>query len=137
MGLGLGMGIQMGTDGRFYASMGGVMMPNSSTAESSEETTPKPNTTTISKTTVPSGGALSPKQSNKAIRSGKESLLTRQKLADVQGSYQNHHEIMAKNGYTINNQTHAMHNLIDSGRISIVQSQQPNSPKTKSSITKQ
>ena len=27
MGLGLGMGIQMGNDGRFYASMGGVTMP--------------------------------------------------------------------------------------------------------------
>ena len=27
MGLGLGMGIQMGPDGRFYASMGGQTMP--------------------------------------------------------------------------------------------------------------
>ncbi len=27
MGLGLGMGIQMGSDGKFYASMGGVSMP--------------------------------------------------------------------------------------------------------------
>ncbi len=27
IGLGLGMGIQMGPDGRFYASMGGQMMP--------------------------------------------------------------------------------------------------------------
>lgn len=27
MGLGLGMGIQMGSDGKFYASMGGVTMP--------------------------------------------------------------------------------------------------------------
>ena len=34
MGLGLGMGIQMGSDGRFYASMGGVTMPNSNSAES-------------------------------------------------------------------------------------------------------
>ena len=29
MGLGLGMGIQMGSDGKFYASMGGVTMPTS------------------------------------------------------------------------------------------------------------
>ena len=28
MGLGLGMGIKMGVDGRFYASMGGVTMPS-------------------------------------------------------------------------------------------------------------
>ena len=28
MGLGLGMGIKMGNDGRFYASMGGVTMPD-------------------------------------------------------------------------------------------------------------
>ena len=28
MGLGLGMGIQMGSDGKFYASMGGVTMPS-------------------------------------------------------------------------------------------------------------
>ncbi len=27
IGLGLGMGIQMGPDGRFYASMGGQTMP--------------------------------------------------------------------------------------------------------------
>jgi len=30
MGLGLGMGIKMGNDGRFYASMGGVTMPGGS-----------------------------------------------------------------------------------------------------------
>jgi hypothetical protein len=49
MGLGLGMGIKMGNDGRFYASMGGVTMPGgsdqmnnepSSTVNSTEEVRP-------------------------------------------------------------------------------------------------
>ena len=70
------MGIQMGNDGRFYASMGGVRMPNSSTAESSEEM--KQNSAT--------SAAFSPKMS----KGGKESLLTCQKLTDKQGSYQNY-----------------------------------------------
>ena len=32
MGLGLGMGIQMGSDGKFYASMGGITMPTGAVA---------------------------------------------------------------------------------------------------------
>ena len=39
MGLGLGMGIQMGSDGRFYASMGGVTMPNNA-GESDQPSVP-------------------------------------------------------------------------------------------------
>ena len=35
MGLGLGMGIQMGSDGKFYASMGGVSMPTPSRTDKS------------------------------------------------------------------------------------------------------
>ena len=41
MGLGLGMGIQMGPDGRFYASMGGQTMPgtNNNTYEGRDNST--------------------------------------------------------------------------------------------------
>ena len=37
MGLGLGMGIQMGADGKFYASMGGVTMPGDKYKQGSQE----------------------------------------------------------------------------------------------------
>jgi len=38
LGLGLGMGIQMGHDGRFYASMGGQTMPTANTEPLSPNT---------------------------------------------------------------------------------------------------
>ena len=81
MGLGLGMGIQMGTDGRFYASMGGVTMHGSGTAANNQTNTAEQMVTgTMTQPTSPKNGLVSPTK-------GKEGLLARQRLSDVSTSY--------------------------------------------------
>lgn len=68
MGLGLGMGIQMGTDGRFYASMGGVTMHGSGSAADNQTTAEQIVTGIKSLPTSPKHGHVTPTK-------GKESLL--------------------------------------------------------------
>ena len=81
MGLGLGMGIQMGNDGRFYASMGGVTMHGSGTAADNQNTTEQIITGTMSQPTSPKHGLVSPSKD-------KEGLQARQRLSDVSASCQ-------------------------------------------------
>ena len=81
MGLGLGMGIQMGTDGRFYASMGGVTMHGSGPAANNHTANEQIAIATLSQPTSPKNVLVSPSKV-------KEGLLARQRLSDVSTSYQ-------------------------------------------------
>lgn len=71
----------MGTDGRFYASMGGVTMHGSGSAADNQNTAEQVVTGTMTQPTSPKHELMSPTK-------GKEGLLARQRLSDVSSSFQ-------------------------------------------------